>query len=213
MKANSNLRIEGERVVLVPYRRCHVEVYHAWMQDPFLQETTASEPLTLEQEYEMQESWAQDEKKCTFIILDKRRRAVDADGREDYAMAGDVNLYCNDHDDDSKAEVEVMIANAESRGQGLGQEAVELMLAYAITHLNLRTFTAKIGMANTSSLSLFRKLGFATVSSSQAFQEETLELQAVGATDGGHASNDLAVATASRLIELGKKLNISPYDA
>ncbi len=54
MKANANLTITGDTVVLVPYRKEHVELYHTWMQDQHLQETTASEPLTLEQEYEMQ---------------------------------------------------------------------------------------------------------------------------------------------------------------
>ena len=31
------------------------------MQDPELQEQTASEPLTLEEEYDMQRKWAEDE--------------------------------------------------------------------------------------------------------------------------------------------------------
>lgn len=31
-------------------------------QDPWLQETTASEPLTLQEEYEMQKEWAEDPK-------------------------------------------------------------------------------------------------------------------------------------------------------
>ncbi len=39
------------------------------MQDPELLEATASEPLTMEQEIEMQHEWRDDEKKCTFIIL------------------------------------------------------------------------------------------------------------------------------------------------
>ena len=43
--------------------------YHEWMQDPQLLEATASEPLTMEQEIEMQQEWRDDEKKCTFIIL------------------------------------------------------------------------------------------------------------------------------------------------
>ena len=31
------------------------------MKDPFLQEMTCSEPLTIEEEYEMQESWHKDD--------------------------------------------------------------------------------------------------------------------------------------------------------
>lgn len=46
--------IRGDKVVLVPYREEHVEKYHQWMSDPRLLQLTASEPLTLEEEYEMQ---------------------------------------------------------------------------------------------------------------------------------------------------------------
>ncbi|CAK9133345.1 unnamed protein product [Ilex paraguariensis] len=52
--------LEGEKVILVPYMKEHVPKYHQWMQDPALLQATGSEPLTLEQEYEMQLSWTQD---------------------------------------------------------------------------------------------------------------------------------------------------------
>lgn len=52
--------LEGKRVVLVPYMAEHVPKYHQWMQDSALLEATGSEPLSLEQEFEMQLSWTQD---------------------------------------------------------------------------------------------------------------------------------------------------------
>ena len=59
----------GQRIILVPYTMDHVPVYHEWMASPYLQEMTASEPLTWEQELEMQASWAQDESStCHFMI-------------------------------------------------------------------------------------------------------------------------------------------------
>ena len=39
------------------------------MQSEEILQTTASEPLTIENEYKMQESWREDEDKLTFIIL------------------------------------------------------------------------------------------------------------------------------------------------
>lgn len=42
---------------LVAYSRDHVPQYHEWMSSEQLRLQTASEPLTLEQEYEMQQAW------------------------------------------------------------------------------------------------------------------------------------------------------------
>lgn len=69
MKQNYNIAIVGEHCVLVPYRPEHVPTYHGWMQDPDLLEATASEALSLDQEYKMQQTWRDDETKCTFIVL------------------------------------------------------------------------------------------------------------------------------------------------
>lgn len=57
MLDNSELAIVGHRVALVPYRKEHVPTYHRWMQSPELLAATASEKLTLEQEYENCISW------------------------------------------------------------------------------------------------------------------------------------------------------------
>ena len=68
MKLNWNLKLSSNKLCLVPYRKEFVLKYHEWMQDPYLLEMTASEALSLEEEYEMQRIWYEDEKKCTFII-------------------------------------------------------------------------------------------------------------------------------------------------
>ncbi|GFP83292.1 cytochrome b561 and DOMON domain-containing protein at5g48750 [Phtheirospermum japonicum] len=104
--------LEGEKVILVPYMKEHVPRYHAWMQDPAILQATASEPLTLDQEYEMQLSWVQDPLKQTFIVLDRELVVGDfihGESRSE-AMVGDVNIFMNDLDDPKLAEVEIMIA-------------------------------------------------------------------------------------------------------
>mmetsp|Transcript_9295 Transcript_9295/g.56577 ORF Transcript_9295/g.56577 Transcript_9295/m.56577 type:complete len:202 (-) Transcript_9295:1181-1786(-) len=175
MKCNADIQIVGKKVVLVPYKKKHVQKYHEWMQDPSLQEATASEPLSIDEEYSMQKSWAEDEDKCTFIVLE--RPAEMGEMEEVDAMVGDVNLFFNDVDDAQAAEVEVMIAEERARGNGLGVEAVTLMMAYAYSRLKTRKFSAKIGDSNHASLSMFRKrLGFEFASRSEVFRETTLEL-------------------------------------
>ena len=159
MRANEALAVQGECCRLVPYCATHVPVYHEWMQDPAMLEATASEPLTLEEEYSMCSSWREDEDKCTFI--------VEADG----APVGDVNLFLNDPDDSTAAEIEVMVAVASARRRGIAVEALQLLQTWAGGRLGLRTFRAKVGHANAPSLALFRKLGYSLVSSSAVFEE------------------------------------------
>ncbi|CAN4114118.1 unnamed protein product [Withania somnifera] len=170
--------VEGEKVILVPYMRDHVPKYHEWMQDPLLLQATASEPLTLHQEYEMQLSWTQDPLKQTFIVLDRELIVGNFVHGEPHveAMVGDVNIYMNDLDDPQMAEVEIMIAEPNSRGKGLGKESVLMMMTFAVDNFKIHTFRAKIGEQNQASISLFQKLGFKETSYSEIFNEMTLEL-------------------------------------
>ena len=154
MRENWNLSIAGNGILLVPYRHKFVAKYHSWMKDPFLLESTASEPLSLDEEYEMQRLWRDDPRKCTFIVLAK---PCDEISSELDCMAGDVNLFMNDRDDKFNAEIEVMIAEPRHRRHGFASEALKLMIHYATTQLEMTRFFAKIGAANLASIALFKR--------------------------------------------------------
>ncbi|XP_054815376.1 uncharacterized protein LOC129315584 isoform X1 [Prosopis cineraria] len=197
-RSKERVSLEGEKVILVPYTEAHVPKYHQWMQDPSLLEATGSEPLTLDQEYQMQLSWSQDPDKQTFIVLDKDLVVGEFTHGEPHveAMVGDVNIFMNDLDDPQMAEIEIMIAEPKrkgrcthihlhtqtcqrqhSRGKGLGKETVVMMMAFAIEKLGINIFRAKIGESNAASLTMFQKLGFVQTSCSNIFKEVTLEFK------------------------------------
>lgn len=175
MKINSTTTIIGDKVILVPYLTHHVEKYHQWMSNPELQELTASEPLTLQAEYDMQQSWLNDEDKCTFIVLDKLKYEKEKD--EVSAMIGDTNLFISDRNEPSTGEIEVMIAEKDARGGGRGRETTQLMLRYCLEKLSITKFLVKIGCSNEPSTKLFESLKFVEVSRSEVFNQVTLEAQ------------------------------------
>ncbi|CAH0040658.1 unnamed protein product [Clonostachys solani] len=101
--------ISTPRVLLVPYEPHHVLKYHGWMQDPDIQEATASEPLSLEEEYSNQISWRAASDKLTFIVclpLSTDAAApptlIRGDTLHDSAdhMVGDVNFFLHEYDPD-----------------------------------------------------------------------------------------------------------------
>ncbi|XP_013167096.1 PREDICTED: N-acetyltransferase 9 isoform X1 [Papilio xuthus] len=172
MRLNFNTKILGKNTILVPYREHHVPKYHTWMRSEELQKLTASEPLTLEEEYKMQKTWQEDDDKCTFIILDKHKYEQNCD--ENDSMIGDTNIFVIDNDN-MVGEIEIMIAEETARGSKKGWEAVILMLLYGIKFIKIKTFEAKISIENIISINMFQKLNFKEKSRSEIFQEVTLE--------------------------------------
>ena len=151
MRLNQHTALLGSRVTLLPYMRAHVPQYHAWMCDAELLRLTASEPLSLAEEFENQQSWLLDPLKLTFIVA-----SADAERR----LLGDVNLYTHAHFEPGEAEVAVMIAEPSARRSGCAREALLLVMAFAVQHLAISTFIAKIDHDNRPSRLLFQKLGF-----------------------------------------------------
>ncbi|KAH7345138.1 GNAT domain-containing protein [Rhizoctonia solani] len=186
MRLNEFTAIIGQKVVLVPYRSEHVELYHKWMQDPELLELTASEPLSFEEEMNMQRKWRDDADKLTFIILARTNldsTVTDSDSIRDLSMIGDVNLFLKnieaDDGDRKEAEVEIMIAERGYRRKGLAFEALQMFLSYTtrqdqdVPGLGLDPYqlVVRIGGSNAPSQELFKRLGFAVSKEVAIFNE------------------------------------------
>mmetsp|Transcript_76196 Transcript_76196/g.176777 ORF Transcript_76196/g.176777 Transcript_76196/m.176777 type:complete len:195 (-) Transcript_76196:80-664(-) len=172
-----------ERCILVPYEASMVPTYHQWMLDPELLELTGSEPLSLEEEFQMQASWHEDPDKLSFILLDRALPGDPSlgDAGEGGALAGDVNVFFNTPDAEAgvyaRGEIEVMIAEHASRRCGIAQEAVELMMKYCEEELATSAFVAKIKEHNKPSISLFEKLGFRFIKHVPVFGEVVYEFR------------------------------------
>lgn len=132
------------------------------MQDADLQAATASEPLSMTEEYDMQRSWRTDNDKLTFIVCQSREEPESAKqivqgGQDDRPerMIGDINLFLfepeddDDEEDDSGVqaphapnsttksnalvgEIELMIARKDLHRQGYGRAALLSFTAYIL---------------------------------------------------------------------------------
>ncbi|KAJ3740246.1 GNAT domain-containing protein [Lentinula detonsa] len=153
MLCNKNTVLVGKKILLVPYQIEHVAKYHNWMENEELRALTASEPLKLEQEYEMQQKWQMDEDKLTFIIIAREGDTFIPDTVNptdprvsSLPMVGDVNIFlsgtplsvsestrspASDNGQEFTAEAEIMIAEPLYRRRGYAQEALRLMFQYA----------------------------------------------------------------------------------
>ncbi|KAL2004088.1 hypothetical protein VTN02DRAFT_308 [Thermoascus thermophilus] len=148
MLINANTAISTSAVLLVPYSTWHVPKYHEWMKDEEIRAATASEPLSLEEEYAMQQSWRHDADKLTFIVChglgpatQERCTVRESDDSAD-KMLGDINLFLRIDDGeagDSAApqivgELELMIAERHHQRKGFGRASLLTFLRYIADH-------------------------------------------------------------------------------
>ncbi|KAL4787364.1 GNAT domain-containing protein [Aspergillus varians] len=154
MRLNTKTAISTPKVLLVPYSKWHVPRYHEWMKDEEIQQATASEPLSVEEEYAMQRSWREDADKLTFIVClpststtipdgSSKDGALGLSGEEHddspARMIGDINLFLRIDDGDEGdaapeiiGEIELMIAEKKDQGKGFGKAALLAFLRYVL---------------------------------------------------------------------------------
>ncbi|KAK8067006.1 GNAT domain-containing protein [Apiospora hydei] len=147
MKYNESIAVSTSRVLLVPYDAHHVPQYHTWMEDEAIREATASDRLTLQEEYENQVSWRTSADKLTFVLCrplepssPRVKATVAGDavwaGQDDVPerMLGDINMFLtpwddNDNDDDGAGAV--AMADADAAGVEFVRAEVDVMIAGA----------------------------------------------------------------------------------
>ncbi|MGL5111656.1 MAG: GNAT family N-acetyltransferase [Flavobacterium sp.] len=78
---------------------------------------------------------------------------------QDFPAIGLIDLFEFDPKN-SRAGVGIVIQAGNNRCQGLGSEALELLIRYAFYDLNLHQLYANIGIENSASVALFTKFGF-----------------------------------------------------
>jgi RimJ/RimL family protein N-acetyltransferase len=157
------------RLTLVPYLPHHVPRYHQWMTRTELLAATASEPLSLEEEYENQQSWASDPHKLTFIIVVNHNWDKDCGPRN--VMVGDVNMFLSKCG--TEGELEIMLAEETARGKGLAVQVLVAFMFYVTREVpTVKKFVVKISKSNAASIALFRrKLGFEFLREVVVFEE------------------------------------------
>ncbi|CAH1400507.1 unnamed protein product [Nezara viridula] len=142
------------------------------MESEELRKQTASERLSLEEEYEMQQTWLNDEEKCTFIVLDKK--LMEESNNEIVSMIGDANLYIRKDGENVIGEIGLMIAEPSFRSCGRGSEAALFILRYGVENIGVNKYLAVISSDNKTSINLFGKFNFVKENESEVFQEVTL---------------------------------------
>lgn len=110
-----------------------------------IQQATASEPLSIEEEYAMQRSWRQDADKLTFIVCRPIASAesstfqLSPEHDSSQNMVGDINLFLRVDDGEEGdappeivGEIELMIAEKVNQGRGFGKAALLTFLRYIV---------------------------------------------------------------------------------
>ena len=174
-RINANEVIATARLLCHPYRKEMVPIYHSWMQDKGLRDSTKSELLTLAEEYQVQAGVLDDDDRLTFIFFDAASATATSSRNTTFSHTtsalGEASLfmldahrarddYWNGVGNGSVAEVMVMVGESSARRKGFAKETLIALLRYSAIRRDVRGFVAKISMDNDASQALFLSIGF-----------------------------------------------------
>ncbi|MBU0552323.1 GNAT family N-acetyltransferase [Myxococcota bacterium] len=144
------IQYQGDKVRLRPLRHADLPLTLAWHNDPAVRDPMMGfrGPVTEAQEARWFEALAQDQRRAVFGV----------EALADAALVGYTQL--NDLDWISRtANLGIAIGAAERRGQGLGAQALDLLIAYGAAALNLRKIYLRV-LAENPARRLYARAGF-----------------------------------------------------
>lgn len=148
------ITLAGDKVAIGPLRRDLVPLYHAWISNP---ETTqylseSGTVISLEEEFAWFEAQLRKTDARFFTIY----------SLPDYQPVGTVNLHQINHRH-HKANLGIMIGEPGMRGQGLGTEAVELVVDFGFHAMGLHNIWLTTYDFNIAGQRAYLKAGFKEV--------------------------------------------------
>jgi RimJ/RimL family protein N-acetyltransferase len=145
------ISIRGDHVAIGPLRRDLIPLYHAWISNLETTQYTmmAGAVLTLDEELTWYERVIREDSSQTFTIY----------ALPDYQPIGTINLHQISLRNRTAC-MGIMIGEPDRRGQGLGSEAVQLVVDYGFNALNLHSIWLTTYEFNIAGRKAYARAGF-----------------------------------------------------
>ena len=150
------LKIRPHRITDISYRL-------QWLNNPTICRFVGNEPATFFNQLKWFTNYLFNSQKKFFTIL-KTKRPIGFMGlsKIDYQLG--------------RAELFIIIGEDDCRHQGLGRKAMEWLLDYAATKLQLKELRLEVIQDNLAAIKLYQKLGFKEISRSDSEIQMVLTL-------------------------------------
>lgn len=146
-------RIYGERIRLRAAEREDVSKFHEWINDP---EVTAGLSLILPMSMRDEEAWFENVGKRP---PEERPLAIEMRDGQGWRLIGNSGIFDVDHVARS-GEIGIMIGDKSAWNQGLGTEAMTLLLRHGFETLNLNRIYLRVYAENPRARRSYEKAGF-----------------------------------------------------
>ena len=142
--------IIGEKMILREIEEGDLNSIVKWRNDPaILRWLFSYSPLSEVKQRKWYEKYLNDDTQQTFII----------ELKEEKTPVGTIGLTSIDYKN-QKAELTIIIGEKEYWGQGLGEEALNLLATFAFNEMNLRKIKTFTFSDNEKSIKLYENCGF-----------------------------------------------------